>query len=61
MVADQVSLGSRARAQDYYRKDVLEDPDGDSHANIRAFMKGGWDSVKFPKGLALAPKAKLGD
>ena len=56
-----MSVGSRARAQDYYRKDVLEDPDGDSHANIRAFMKGGWESVKFPKGLALAPKAKLGD
>ena len=41
---------------DYYRKDVLENPDGDDHANIRAFMKGGWDCVKFPDGLALSPK-----
>ena len=41
---------------DYYRKDVLEHPDGTDHANIRAFMKGGWDCVEFPEGLALSPK-----
>ena len=41
---------------DYYRKDVLGNPDGKDHANIRAFMQGGWDAVKFPDGLALARK-----
>ena len=28
-------------------KDVLDTPDGDSHANIRAFMVNGWDGIKF--------------
>ena len=41
---------------DFYRKDVLENPDGTDHANIRAFMKGGWDCVEFPEGLALKAK-----
>ena len=41
---------------DYYRKDVLENPDGTDHANIRAFIKGGWEAVKFPDGYALSPK-----
>ena len=41
---------------DYYRKDVLGNPDGDDHANIRALAAGGWDAVKFPNGLSLTPK-----
>jgi hypothetical protein len=28
-------------------KDVLDTPDGDSHANIRAFMVNGWDGIAF--------------
>ena len=44
---------------DYYRVDVLQNPNGDDHANIRAFMKGGWACVNFPEGLALEPKASL--
>ena len=28
----------------YYRE-VLADPDGDSHQNIRNFMKYGWDGT----------------
>merc|ERR1712070_355192 len=43
---------------DFYRKDVLGSPDGTDHANIRSLMKGGWDSVKFPNGLALSLKAE---
>lgn len=31
----------------YYRADVLRNPDGDSHPNIRQFMKGGWEGVDF--------------
>ena len=26
---------------------MLDTPDGDSHANIRAFMVNGWDGIKF--------------
>ena len=32
---------------DYYRKDVLDAPDGDSHQNIRNFMQYGWDGISF--------------
>ena len=31
----------------YYRADVLKFPDGDSHPNIRQFMKTGWDGIEF--------------
>ena len=41
---------------DYYRKDVLGNPDGDDHGNIRALLKGDWAVVKFPNGLCLTPK-----
>jgi len=32
---------------DYYRKDVLENPQGDDHQNIRNFMKNGWSGISF--------------
>ncbi|WP_045226534.1 HopJ type III effector protein [Methyloterricola oryzae] len=32
---------------DFYWKDVLEDPEGTGHANIRAFMKYGWEGIAF--------------
>lgn len=31
----------------YYRDDVLANPDGTDHGNIRNFMKTGWDGVQF--------------
>ncbi len=40
---------------DYYRKDVLENPEGTDHGNIRNFMKYGWDGIEF-KGTALTIK-----
>ena len=40
---------------DYYRKDVLGNPDGSDHQNIRNFMQSGWNGVKF-EGAALTPK-----
>eukprot|EP00536_Pseudo-nitzschia_multiseries_P012037 jgi/Psemu1/207552/e_gw1.440.5.1 len=43
----------------YYRE-VLADPDGDSHQNIRNFMKTGWDGVPFENGIALTKK-NVGD
>jgi len=44
---------------EYYRE-VLADPDGDSHQNIRNFMKYGWDGVPFENGIALTRK-NVGD
>lgn len=32
---------------DYYRIEVLENPNGDNHRNIRNFMKYGWDGIKL--------------
>lgn len=32
---------------DYYRKDVLGNPEGQDHANIRQFMRHGWKGVHF--------------
>lgn len=31
----------------YYREDVLKNPDGDDHANIRTFMRHGWRGIRF--------------
>ncbi len=39
----------------FYRDDVLGNPQGDDHANIRNFIQFGWDGVKF-EGQALAVK-----
>jgi len=40
---------------DYYRKDVLGNPGGTDHQNIRNFMKRGWEGVSF-EGNALKRK-----
>lgn len=40
---------------DFYRKDVLEHPAADDHANIRQFMQTGWAGVTFD-GVALKPR-----
>jgi hypothetical protein len=31
----------------YYHEEVLLNPDGDDHANIRNFMKHGWEGIEF--------------
>lgn len=31
----------------YYRVDVLENPTGDDHGNIRNFIKNGWQGIRF--------------
>ena len=31
----------------YYRLDVLNNPNSDNHANIRTFMKQGWAGIRF--------------
>lgn len=43
----------------YYR-DVVKNPEGTDHANIRNFMKYGWDGVPFENGIALTRK-NVGD
>lgn len=40
---------------DYYRKDVLDNPDGTDHQNIRNFMRDGWQGIAF-KSEALTAK-----
>lgn len=40
---------------DFYTKDVLENPEGDDHQNIRNFMQFGWDGIEF-SGTALTAK-----
>ena len=40
---------------DFYRKDVLENPDASNHQNIRNFMKTGWEGISF-EGTALTEK-----
>lgn len=40
----------------YYRADVLRNPEGDSHANIRQFMKTGWKGIEFD-GVPLRAKS----
>lgn len=32
---------------DYYRHDVLGNPEGSDHRNIRNFMKYGWAGIRF--------------
>ena len=31
----------------YYRDDVLKNPQGKDHANIRNFIRDGWDGIQF--------------
>lgn len=31
----------------FYREDVLRNPDGNDHQNIRNFMKYGWQGIQF--------------
>jgi len=38
----------------YYREDVLENPTGDDHSNIRNFTNTGWQGIEF-KSVALLP------
>ncbi|UDQ53440.1 HopJ type III effector protein [Chryseobacterium indologenes] len=32
---------------DFYREDVLKNPDGTDHQNIRNFMEFGWEGITF--------------
>ena len=32
---------------DFYHQDVLNDPDGNGHQNIRNFMQYGWEGIQF--------------
>ena len=40
----------------YYFEEVLENPEGTNHQNIRNFMKLGWDGIQF-EGEVLTLKA----
>ncbi len=38
----------------FYRDEVLKEPNGSSHGNIRAFMISGWKSVAFDEPALIA-------
>ncbi len=40
---------------EFYRRDVLNNPEGSDHQNIRLFMRYGWEGVVF-NGVALTPR-----
>jgi hypothetical protein len=40
---------------DFYRNDVLGNPQGSDHRNIRNFIRYGWDGIAF-QGEALRPR-----
>lgn len=40
---------------DFYRKDVLQNPEGNDHQNIRNFINFGWEGIHF-SGEALVKK-----
>ena len=40
----------------YYFEEVLGDPEGTNHQNIRNFIKSGWDGIRF-EGSALTLKS----
>ena len=40
----------------FYFEEVLENPEGTNHQNIRNFIKSGWDGIQF-EGEALTLKA----
>lgn len=41
----------------YYRDDVLQNPMGDDHQNIRNFMKTGWHGIVFEEDALKAKNA----
>lgn len=43
---------------EYYRDEVLPNPGGEGHMNIRTFMRHGWEGIQFA-GEALSPKPSV--
>ena len=52
---NQLSPASTLACFGRFYQEVLNDPQGTSHGNIRAFMRDGWAGVQF-EGVALTPK-----
>jgi hypothetical protein len=42
---------------EYFREDVMNHPDGNDHANIRTFMRYGWNGIQF-EGAALSQDSR---
>jgi hypothetical protein len=40
----------------YYREDVLQNPEASDHANIRTFMRYGWDGIRFEQSALIRHK-----
>ncbi len=52
-LSQQETLGCFGR---FYRKDVLGNPSGIDHMNIRNFMRDGWDGLQFDSEVLVAKK-----
>ena len=52
---NQLSPASTLACFGRFYQEVLNDPQGTNHGNIRAFMRDGWAGVTFD-GIALTPK-----
>ncbi len=44
----------------FYREDVVKNPDGDDHQNIRNFIRTGWNGVRF-ENQPLTPRGPTGE
>lgn len=40
---------------EYYREDVLQNPEQSDHANIRTFMRHGWKGIQFEQSALVRP------
>lgn len=40
----------------YYREDVLQNPEASDHANIRTFMRHGWEGIRFEQSALIQQK-----
>lgn len=43
----------------FYREDVLGNPDGNDHANIRNFMRDGWEGIVFDGEALVLPEKSV--
>jgi len=43
----------------YFRDDVIGHPDGSDHANIRTFMRHGWQGIRFVQSVLVAKQGSL--
>jgi hypothetical protein len=56
MLSDEADIEATLVLFGEIYRDVLANPDGDDHPNIRSAMKTGWSGVRFPNGISVSYK-----